>query len=63
MSTEFQRLSQASLLEHIETVGAVKFTIRNIVCYGTRNELSETCLLYTSPSPRDRQKSRMPSSA
>ena len=24
---------------------------------------SEACLLYTSPSPRDRQKSRMPSSA
>ena len=24
---------------------------------------SQTCLLYTSPSPRDRQKSRMPSSA
>ena len=23
----------------------------------------EGCLLYTSPSPRDRQKSRMPSSA
>ena len=23
----------------------------------------QTCLLYTSPSPRDRQKSRMPSSA
>ena len=26
------------------------------------NEL-DACLLYTSPSPRDRQKSRMPSSA
>ena len=26
-------------------------------------EASYTCLLYTSPSPRDRQKSRMPSSA
>ena len=26
-------------------------------------ELSSDCLLYTSPSPRDRQKSRMPSSA
>ena len=26
-------------------------------------ELTRTCLLYTSPSPRDRQKSRMPSSA
>ena len=25
--------------------------------------MRETCLLYTSPSPRDRQKSRMPSSA
>ena len=25
--------------------------------------LTYTCLLYTSPSPRDRQKSRMPSSA
>ena len=25
--------------------------------------LSHICLLYTSPSPRDRQKSRMPSSA
>ena len=25
--------------------------------------LGWTCLLYTSPSPRDRQKSRMPSSA
>ena len=26
-------------------------------------ELTSPCLLYTSPSPRDRQKSRMPSSA
>ena len=26
-------------------------------------EYNEGCLLYTSPSPRDRQKSRMPSSA
>ena len=28
-----------------------------------RAKLSDDCLLYTSPSPRDRQKSRMPSSA
>ena len=26
-------------------------------------EVNNICLLYTSPSPRDRQKSRMPSSA
>ena len=31
----------------------------------SKDELAdyEGCLLYTSPSPRDRQKSRMPSSA
>ena len=28
-----------------------------------KGEITEICLLYTSPSPRDRQKSRMPSSA
>ena len=28
-----------------------------------RSRHAENCLLYTSPSPRDRQKSRMPSSA
>ena len=28
-----------------------------------RDGFVSTCLLYTSPSPRDRQKSRMPSSA
>ena len=30
---------------------------------GTRFTNFYVCLLYTSPSPRDRQKSRMPSSA
>ena len=29
----------------------------------SRVSINNTCLLYTSPSPRDRQKSRMPSSA
>ena len=28
-----------------------------------RTNVTDICLLYTSPSPRDRQKSRMPSSA
>src|SRR5678810_93315 len=35
------------------------YTTRDILC----NETYMICLLYTSPSPRDRQKSRMPSSA
>ena len=30
---------------------------------GDLDKLYNVCLLYTSPSPRDRQKSRMPSSA
>ena len=30
---------------------------------GFQVDEAEDCLLYTSPSPRDRQKSRMPSSA
>ena len=30
---------------------------------GDKGVLAVDCLLYTSPSPRDRQKSRMPSSA
>ena len=31
--------------------------------FGGLDALVNNCLLYTSPSPRDRQKSRMPSSA
>ena len=33
-----------------------------IIC-GNSNRMIEICLLYTSPSPRDPWKSRMPSSA
>ena len=33
----------------------------DVFCAGA--DLSRTCLLYTSPSPRDRSLSRMPSSA
>ena len=33
------------------------------ISLGTYGAARKRCLLYTSPSPRDRQKSRMPSSA
>ena len=40
---------------------------RHVLCVtrrtGATAENADICLLYTSPSPRDRQKSRMPSSA
>ena len=32
-------------------------------CYDEGKRAAETCLLYTSPSPRDKRQSRMPSSA
>ena len=34
-----------------------------IICKSLFGKAHTVCLLYTSPSPRDRQKSRMPSSA
>ena len=34
-----------------------------IITLGKRDTLHNTCLLYTSPSPRDLSTSRMPSSA
>ena len=40
----------------------IKKNIVNGVAY-VQSTFNNTCLLYTSPSPRDRQKSRMPSSA
>ena len=53
----------------VGNVGSGKSTLLNILA-GAEKESSgtvlyedDTCLLYTSPSPRDRQKSRMPSSA
>ena len=48
------------------TVNVNGYTEMNYTCYAKtrKTTLSTTvCLLYTSPSPRDRQKSRMPSSA
>ena len=41
--------------------GSGKSTLMNIL--GCLDVPTKGCLLYTSPSPRDRQKSRMPSSA
>ena len=42
---------------------AVKLTISKRTVDNHVSNMFTNCLLYTSPSPRDRQKSRMPSSA
>ena len=42
-------------------IGALAIGAKRLQDLVTKHD--STCLLYTSPSPRDRQKSRMPSSA
>ena len=42
---------------------SIRITHDKAHAIGAEEELATGCLLYTSPSPRDRQKSRMPSSA
>ena len=57
-------------VEELDTAELYKLTTgliipRPIGWIGTQSAdgVANLCLLYTSPSPRDRQKSRMPSSA
>ena len=45
---------------HISLLTAIDIGVLRVRANGAWNSI---CLLYTSPSPRDRQKSRMPSSA
>ena len=50
-------------LANLEAPERVKEIHREYLEAGAQILRTNTCLLYTSPSPRDRQKSRMPSSA
>ena len=57
----------AKLDSHLQTISS-KWPTHDLILVGDLNtdlllDSHWTCLLYTSPSPRDRQKSRMPSSA
>ena len=59
-------LHHESILEDCLVEAEENFRVHNKLTQKQLDELivrSEGCLLYTSPSPRDRQKSRMPSSA
>ena len=50
-------------LRHFASNDRLKQYNVNRAEFNVRLPSLQTCLLYTSPSPRDRQKSRMPSSA
>ena len=58
---------KAIQLERVKAENQIKITKQTgeyqIQLSKEKQNISKFCLLYTSPSPRDRQKSRMPSSA
>ena len=64
-------LSNAEILNNLlEGSDLDEFTSRSLMQRWLNDEISDvetgaflSCLLYTSPSPRDRTRSRMPSSA
>ena len=66
MEASFSSLFNAPLLVKQLQINPANVYINTIdVDYLPASDIGENgdCLLYTSPSPRDRQKSRMPSSA
>ena len=59
----FQLSTQSAQRIVAEIGGIVGQNINMMDAQGYIIASTDPCLLYTSPSPRDRQKSRMPSSA
>ena len=64
----FDAMQQEALRqeEHIELIASENYTSPAVMeAQGSvlTNKYAEGCLLYTSPSPRDVEESRMPSSA
>ena len=61
---EYVTSAKSFLYENIDADAIVDFFFGEFESAGKFvNAYCKGCLLYTSPSPRDRQKSRMPSSA
>ena len=46
-----------------QAIDGAEFSVYQVAKCNEKESRHTVCLLYTSPSPRDRQKSRMPSSA
>ena len=55
---------QVNNVNSLALIGGAEFRLVSNIFSNSKNSMHNLpCLLYTSPSPRDRQKSRMPSSA
>ena len=56
--------TQEELMKHQEKTRKFKEYVQGLfIDLYTQDEFNRSCLLYTSPSPRDMRRSRMPSSA
>ena len=62
-SKMLKELNFKSLDDLIDNTVPEKIKFKGELNIGESNSEYEACLLYTSPSPRDRTRSRMPSSA
>ena len=54
-------MADTSLFGRLRRLFSSNVIVRNVG--GKKLRIADTCLLYTSPSPRDAHESRMPSSA
>ena len=60
---EYITISKSGFFFSAEFIEKNKLTLNNYCQFFTSSENDYSCLLYTSPSPRDVEESRMPSSA
>ena len=58
-----QEMIDKAIDKHNKTATVISAILGGILLAFYSHGVLSFCLLYTSPSPRDRQKSRMPSSA
>ena len=67
LNKEFDQKSISKKIDYSSKLASqIKNEIKisnNFIQKNLKNEISKNCLLYTSPSPRDKRQSRMPSSA
>ena len=67
MLSNIEIICPNNLLDHAHKKKGVKAAIVNaglpLPMLSVQDAVNENCLLYTSPSPRDMRRSRMPSSA
>ena len=61
--SNFQNDLGADSLDTVELVMALEEAFGNEIPDEAAESITTVCLLYTSPSPRDKRQSRMPSSA